>query len=109
MALRLVMEPGWEEQVKTAAGQLLDQLGHEVEVDAKRYAPKDTGALARSIEHHMEGHTVVISARGGAGGREYAVYVELGHRVYHPSTGRTGPEVVPPQPFLRPALYQFRG
>src|SRR5712664_1951496 len=103
------METGWEEKLRVASGQCLDQLGHDVATDAKRYAPKDTGALAASIEHHMEGHTVVISARGGAGGREYAVFVELGHRVFHPSTGITGPEVVPPQPFLRPALYQFRG
>ena len=43
------------------------------------------------------------------GGRAYATFVELGHRVYHPSTGVTGPEVVPAQPFLRPALFTRRG
>jgi len=54
----------------------------------------------------MEADTLVVSAAGGDQGRTYAAYVELGHRVYHPSTGVTGPEVVPPQPFLRLALYQ---
>ena len=44
----------------------------------------------------------------GSDEREYAADVELGHRVYHPSTGTTGPEVVPPHPFLRPALYVER-
>jgi hypothetical protein len=43
------------------------------------------------------------------GGRSYAAYVELGHRVYHPTTGVTGPEVVRAQPFLRPALFTRRG
>jgi hypothetical protein len=59
---------------------------------------RNEGSLVTRQVHHVD-----------EGGRTYAAYVELGHRVYHPSTGITGPEVVPPQPFLRPALYQERG
>jgi hypothetical protein len=77
--------------------------------DARRYAPKRSGSLAGSVEHHMEGDDLIVSATGGDDGRTYAAYVELGHRVFHPSTGVTGPEVVQPEPFLRPALYQERG
>lgn len=85
------------------------RLGPDIAKDAKRYCPVETGALRDSIESHLEEHDVIVSATGGADGRVYAVYLELGHRVYHPSTGITGPEVVPPEPFLRPALYQSRG
>jgi hypothetical protein len=103
------MAAGWEADVDTALATLFEgKLGPAIASDAARYAPKDTGALAESVEHHMEGRALIVSATGGAGGREYAADVELGHRVYHPSTGITGPEVVPPEPFLRPALYQER-
>jgi hypothetical protein len=82
-------------------------LGPKIAEDATRYCPKRTGALAESVEHHLEDHTLIVSATG-SDERSYAIYVETGHRVYHPSTGTVGPETVPPQPFLRPALYQQR-
>lgn len=129
------------------------RLGPEVADDARKYAPVDTGALKASIEDHLEGDDLIISATGGGeddsgnlyvshrpgkvgsagshpdadqaqhvgtattrevhhveeGGRAYALWVELGHRVYHPSTGVVGPEVVPAEPFLRPALFTRRG
>lgn len=100
------MTPGWEDKVRSAAdGVLRDKLGPAIADDAKRYCPKRTGALADSIEHHMEGHTLVVSATG-SDERTYAAYVELGHRIvaWGHATGR----VQPPQPFLRPALYQAR-
>ena len=107
--MRVVMEPDWRERVLDATDKLLaGRLGAAIHADAARYAPKDTGALSISVEHHLEGHTLIVSATGGAGGRVYAAYVELGHRVYHPSTGETGPQMVAPEPFLRPALYQRR-
>lgn len=129
------------------------RLGPEVADDARRYCPVRTGALKASVEDHMDGNDVIVSASGGGeddsgylyvsrrpgkvsaragthpggeqalhvgtavtrevhhvdeGGRTYATFVELGHRVYHPSTGVTGPEVVPAEPFLRPALFQRR-
>ena len=105
------MEPGWQPRVDAAVEQFLEErLGPDIASDAKRYCPERTGALKDSIEHHIgAAGTLIVSATGGAGGRTYAAYVELGHRVFHPSTRIVGPEVVPPEPFLRPALYQQRG
>ena len=94
-----------QKAVESILPWLDDDLGEEIEQRARRYAPKDTGALAASCEHHLDGTTLIVSALGGAGGRSYAAYIELGHRVFHPTTGIVGPEWVPAQPFLRPALY----
>jgi hypothetical protein len=103
------IDDDWEEQVHAAWDDFADsRLGPDIAGDARRYAPKRSGALADSVEHHLEEHDLIVSASGGEGGRTYAAYVELGHRVYHPSTGITGPEIVPAEPFLRPALYQER-
>jgi hypothetical protein len=87
-------------------------LGPKIVQDAKRYCPVSArdaaaGHLVDSIEHHLDNHALIVSASGNDE-RTYAYYVETGHRVYHPSTGAVGPESVPPQPFLRPALYQQR-
>lgn len=109
MASHVEMDGDWEAEVGAAVEMFFEQrLGPDIARDAARYCPERTGALKDSIEHHLEDGDLIVSATGGAGGRTYAAYVELGHRVYHPSTGITGPEVVPPQPFLRPALYQQR-
>lgn len=86
-----------------------ERLGPEIAGDARDFCPVDTGALKESIEDHMDGDDLIVSATGGADGRTYARFVEFGHRVYHPSTGVTGPEVVPAEPFLRPALFKQRG
>lgn len=107
---RVEIDSGYEAAVDAAVAAFFeDRLGPDIAADAKRYCPERTGALKGSIRHYLEGDSLIVSATGGDGGRDYAVYVELGHRVYHPSTGITGPEVVPPEPFLRPALYQQRG
>jgi hypothetical protein len=109
MPPRIQMEPGWEGEVRAAwLGFGRDRLGPDIRDDARRFCPEDTGALAESLESHMEGDDVIVSATG-SDERSYAAYVELGHRVFHPSTGETGPEVVPAEPFLRPALFQVRG
>ena len=109
MPSRVELDDDANEKVDAAAHALLeDRLGPDIAADAKRFAPKRTGALAESVEHHMEAEKLIVSATGSTE-REYAAYVELGHRVYHPSTGITGPEIVHPEPFLRPALYQERG
>lgn len=103
------IDPDLDEQVRAAVADWFDaKLGPDIADDARRYCPERTGALRDSIEHHLEGDDLIVSATG-SDERTYAAYVELGHRVYHPSTGETGPEVVPPQPFLRPALFQQRG
>jgi hypothetical protein len=110
MASRVTVDDQWAEQVDAATEDFFERrLGPDIAGDAARYCPERTGALKDSIESHIEDGNLIVSATGGDQGRTYAAYVELGHRVYHPSTGITGPEVVPPQPFLRPALYQERG
>lgn len=92
-----------------------------VERDAKRLAPKDTGALRRSIESKIEKdgdeiRGIVFTPL------EYAPYVEYGTGLFAESTGRAD---VPwnyqddkgewhstsgqkPHPFMRPALDENR-
>jgi hypothetical protein len=109
MSNRVELDDNLDGRVRAAMADWLDtRLGPDIADDARRYCPERTGALRSSIEHHVEGDDLIVSATG-SDERTYAAYVELGHRVYHPSTGVTGPEVVPPQPFLRPALYTTRG
>jgi len=125
VASRVEISDEWREPV-TAAIQALfqDRLGPAIAGDARRYCPVDTEALKDSIEHHLEEGDLIVSASGGAGGRTYAAYVELGtaphvirsHGPYplrNPRTGQVfGPVVHHPgtkaQPFLRPALFQQR-
>lgn len=84
------------------------RLGPAIAADAYRFCPKDTEDLADSIEHHLEGHKLIVSATGSSE-RDYAAYVELGHRVAHgPGMSELGPKVVPPQPFLRASLFVER-
>lgn len=100
--------------------QLNDTMGQVcalVERDAKQKAPKDTGALARSIQSKVENNNnsiqgVVFTPL------EYGAYVEFGTGLFAESGGRTD---VPwsyqddegnwhttkgqkPQPYMRPAL-----
>ena len=97
----------------------MEQVCALVERDAKQNAPKDTGALARSIESKVENNNnnsiqgVVFTPL------EYAPYVEFGTGLFAESGGRTD---VPwaykdeetgeliftsgqkPQPYMRPAI-----
>lgn len=104
--LRVVFDPDAQANIDAAVDDFFrDQLGPAIRDDAFRLCPKRTGDLADSIEDHVEGRTLIVSA-SGSDERFYAVYVELGHRIVawgHP-TGR----VQPPSPFLRPALYAQR-
>lgn len=106
---RVEIDGEWEGGVTAAVEEFFEnRLGPDIARDAKRYCPERTGDLMESIEHHLDDGDLIVSATGSEE-RTYAAYVELGHRVYHPSTGEVGPETVPPQPFLRPALYTERG
>lgn len=101
-------EPGWHNKVTTLSGDLLTRLVGEVEEDARRGAPVDTGALEASIRSSVSGDVGRIGSD-----LDYSVYVEDGHRVAYRDS-RTGEivytgEVVPPQPYLRPALFRKRG
>lgn len=95
----------------------MEQVCALVERDAKQNAPKDTGALARSIQSKVENNNgsiqgVVFTPL------EYGAYVEFGTGLFAESGGRTD---VPwsyqddegnwhttkgqkPQPYMRPAL-----
>lgn len=96
----------------------MEQICALVERDAKQNAPKDTGALARSIQSKVE------NSDGSIQGvvftpLEYAPYVEFGTGLFAESGGRTD---VPwaykddetgeliftsgqkPQPYMRPAI-----
>lgn len=58
---------------------------------------RNVGELMTRTVHHVESE-----------GKAYALFLECGHRVFHPSTGIVGPEFVAPRPFLRPALFTKR-
>lgn len=79
------------------------ELGPLITADAIRYAPKHTGRLAAGIEYYTDGTQLIVYSTA-----PYTLDVEFGHRVYHRFTGVVGPEVVPEEPFLRPALYKYR-
>lgn len=101
-------------------GDLQQTLGRccaMVERTAKQLAPKDTGALRRSITSKVEGTTGIVFTP-----LEYAPYVEFGTGLFAETQGRAD---VPwcyqddegvwhstsgqkPQPFMRPALNQNR-
>jgi hypothetical protein len=152
---RVEVNPDWRSLVEPAWVSFAEsRLGPDVADDARRFCPVDTGALKASIEDHMEGTDLIVSATGGGEDEEenlfvfhrpgkpashgmthpnpgrnvgvlmtrtvhhvvpagetahpYATFVELGHRVYHPSTHKVGPNEAKPKPFLRPALFTRR-
>lgn len=101
--------------------QAMGQACAAVEASAKKKAPKDSGALRRSIASKVEAEGgdiqgVVYTAL------EYAPYVEYGTGLFAESNGRTDVPWVyqddegnwhstkgqKPQPFLRPALNENR-
>lgn len=101
--------------------QAMGQACAAVEASAKKKAPKDSGALRRSIASKVETEDgniqgVVYTAL------EYAPYVEYGTGLFAESGGRTNVPWVyqddegnwhstkgqKPQPFLRPALNENR-
>lgn len=113
--------------VLNAIGELADTAELEtslkkacslVERSAKQKAPKDTGALIRSISSRIEGTQGIVFTP-----LEYAPYVEFGTGLF--AEGGNGRQDVPwwyqddkgewhktsgqkPQPFMRPALEENR-
>jgi len=124
--MRFTMNPGWQDNVLAGTDALfLTRLGPEMRADARALCPVfggqnstatadslaaagddyEPGSLLDSIEFHLAGHTLIVSATGSED-RGYAVYVELGHEVVawgHRMGYKKGA-----QAFLRPALYQLR-
>lgn len=120
------MDPDWLEEVYASSDRLFeDRLGPDIREAARDYcpvfggqnstateasmdaAPEDyqPGALHDSIEDHLNGHFLIVSATG-SDERSYAYYVETGHMIvaWGYRTGRHKEA----QPFLRPALFQIR-
>jgi hypothetical protein len=96
------MTDDWREQLATRVDHFFDtKLGPDIVADAIRYAPKDTGNLADHIDHSVHEGELRVTAH-----TRYAAAVENGHRVV--SHGHVTDTVVPPRPFLRPALYKKR-
>lgn len=110
------------EEIESLAdtGELETTLGKAcalVERSAKELAPKDTGALRRSITSKVEGTEGIIYTP-----LEYAPYIEYGTGLFAENGGRAdvpwnykddkgewhSTSGIKPQPFMRPALNQNR-
>lgn len=101
--------------------QAMGQACAAVEASAKKKAPKDSGALRRSIASKVEAEGEDIQGVVYTP-LEYAPYVEYGTGLFAESGGRTNVPWVyqddegnwhstkgqKPQPFLRPALNENR-
>jgi hypothetical protein len=102
--VRVFIDPDAIVHVEADVEEFLStELGPLITADAIRYAPKRSGALAAGIEYYTDGTQLIVYSTA-----PYTLDVEFGHRVYHRFTGVVGPEVVPEEPFLRPALYKYR-
>lgn len=132
----MVPQAEYEDDLLAALDALFeDKLGPDIEADARRYCPvgpswgddeahprtpaHEGGELRDSIEHHMEGHDLIVAAHA-----PYALFVELGtsaHPIdahgpwslWSPVSGQYfGSHVnhpgTKPDPFLRRALDQER-
>lgn len=91
-----------------------------VEREAKKKAPKDTGALRRSITSEVKGENTEVKGSVFTP-LEYAPYVEYGTGLFAEQSGRSKPWCYEdeegnwhttkgqhPQPFMRPALNENR-
>lgn len=124
MATRVEVDDDWRENVDAAIEEFFEtRLGPDIATDARRYCPERTGDLRKSIESHVEGGNLIVSATG-SDEKSYAYYVEMGTHAHeitpsnkkalfwagalHPVRRVTIPDIAA-QPFLRPAVYQQRG
>lgn len=100
---------------KTVA-EALERACAMVEASAKKNAPKDTGALRRSITSKVENNEGIVFTP-----LEYAPYIEFGTGLFAEGGGANNPwsyqddkgewhttSGMKPQPFLRPALNENR-
>jgi hypothetical protein len=101
---RVVMSVKAAGEIEDAVHDFLDDvLGPLITQDAVRYAPIRTGELKGSIRYWVDALTLRVGAFA-----PYAADVELGHRVFHRFKHVVGPEIVPEEPYLRPAVYKYR-
>lgn len=98
----------WRDDIDSLKADVLDRILGEIRDDAQQIAPVDTGHLKESIhtekgEDPDTGHVVADA--------DYALWVEEGHRVAWRGTDGAvhyNGNIVPPQPYLAPALYRKR-
>jgi hypothetical protein len=104
--MRYEENPGWHDEFEPDKDRWFGDLVLDIGVDAEAIAPVDTGHLKQSVYAEVNGDTGIVGAKA-----HYALYVEEGHRIaYRGADGEihyTG-GFVPPQPFLKPALFRGR-
>lgn len=127
--MQVAVNPDWPVFVLAGTDMLFaTRLGPEITASAKAYCPvfgganstasdvslaaaeytsddEEPGSLRDSIKFYLLGHFLIVEATGSSE-RQYAAYVELGHRIV--AWGYDTGEHKEAQPFLRPALYQLR-
>lgn len=104
--MKYVPNGDWREKIAADVRDLFGKLVGEVLEDAQALVPVDTGHLRESLSSEINGDTARIGSD-----LNYALYVEEGHRVaYAGPDGETifTGDIVPPQPYLRPALFRRR-
>ncbi len=116
----VVLEPDAFLKIQAIADRCVENVTDDVESDANRYVPIDTGELRSSIhslkvgssgrvfvgtdhwaptEYGSRPHIIRAHGDYALANRETGFYARSG-LVHHPGT--------PEQPFMRPALYQKR-
>lgn len=133
MSADLVMEPGWQDELRAAERAFLEgALGPDILADMQRAVPIDTGRLFGSLDLQVvdeDGLELQIGSFPDAEGDvDYAAAVELGfqgpelvrehvaHRGFKEGDQAAGYVVrehtrmanTPEQPYQRPALYRTR-
>jgi HK97 gp10 family phage protein len=97
--VRVVLTPDAGVKISAAVDAMLGRLAEEIAQDARRYAPRDTGALIAGIEatEPTNGSVRVVANRVVPGDDpKVPVYVEYGTRY------------MAAQPFMRPAAFRKR-
>lgn len=109
MSVRIEMEPDWRQGVYAGTDRVfLHELGPAIVADERRYVPVDTGNLLGHCEPPRlggeGGHDLIIENSA-----DYPRWVEFGHWTPAEINGHPARQTwVPPQPFMRPAVYQER-
>lgn len=105
MGMRIVIDPGAYAHLEAATTKVVRRLADEVRDDAKnRYVPVREGRLRDSISVEMVDYR---TAHIGSD-KEYAAPVEMGYHLWLWGVPTEPPRYIPPQPYLRPALYTAR-
>lgn len=91
---RFELNPDWPAGVMPMWAEFAAQrLGPDVADDMRKYCPVRTGALKASIEDHLEGDDVIVSASGGGEDSSGNLFVsrrpgKIGSGGTHPNPGR---------------------